>query len=123
MLEPDLLAVTIYLIAMFALWGYAAMLAVAWAYRRTPMIGALAMFMFFVGVGAMGRVLTRSPQSLVPDDLAFWLQRFAVVMEVLTGFGVVDAYLAETNAHLSLLRRIWYWWDRRRSARAETQRG
>jgi hypothetical protein len=118
MLSSDLFAVAFYSVSMFALWGYAAILMLAWVYRREPMVGALSMYFLWTGVDSLSRVLLRSPYALVPDDAAFWVGRLAVAMMIVFGWLVVDAYLASTNAHLSLLRRIWYWWDRRNEIKA-----
>ena len=107
-----------YVALMLGTWGYAAVMFSAWLIRRGPMPFALCMLFFWIGLDLMARALLRSRFPRISDDGLFFLGRWAMLMATVFGFLVVDAYLAKTNAHLSLLRRIWQWWDRRHDKEA-----
>lgn len=107
-----------YLAAGGALLGYVGVLLVAYWIRRQMLVAWLAALLWWIAVDVLVRALMRSPQALVPYDWLLMAARAAVTLEVLFGWLVVDAYLAAFNGHLNIVRRMWYWWNKRKGDQA-----
>lgn len=100
-----------YVLAGSVLLSLAGVMGVAWLIRRDPMANLVMWLFVWIAVDLYVRAIMRSPQAIVPGEWLLMTARAATAGETVLGFLVADAYFAQHNGHLNLLRRMLRWWD------------